>query len=157
MRTMVTEFLENEKMITTVHKAKEVRSTAEKMITLGKRENLSARRRALSFLRKKSIVFKLFDSLAPRFADRQGGYTRILRLGPRVGDGAEMALLQFVDDEPSKSPKSADSKKSDKKAAKEPTEEKKAKAKSKSTASEKSAKSSAKKSVAKKDKDSEDK
>ncbi|UCF38075.1 MAG: 50S ribosomal protein L17 [Acidobacteriota bacterium] len=97
LRTMVTEFFENEKMITTVPKAKAVRSVAEKMITLGKRENLHARRQALSYLRKKSVVFKLFDSLAPRFADRNGGYTRILRLGSRVGDAAEIAMLEFVD------------------------------------------------------------
>lgn len=99
MRTMVTEFFENERMITTVPKAKEVRSVAERMITLGKKESLAARRRALAFLRTKSAVFKLFDALAPRFADRQGGYTRILRLGPRPGDGAELALLEFVDAE----------------------------------------------------------
>ncbi len=99
LRTMVTELLESEKIVTTVPKAKEVRSVAEKMITLGKRESLHARRQALSFLRKKSVVFKLFDALAPRFADRNGGYTRILRLGPRRGDGAELALLQLVDAE----------------------------------------------------------
>lgn len=105
MRTMVTDFLENERMVTTVPKAKELRSVAEKMITLGKRETLHARRRALAFLRKKSVVFKLFDSLAPRFVDRDGGYTRILRLGPRPGDGAELALLEFVDSEAKTEPK----------------------------------------------------
>lgn len=97
MRTMVTEFLENEKIVTTVPKAKELRSVAEKMITLGKRETLHARRQALSFIRKKSVVFKLFDSLAPRFADRNGGYTRILRLGTRVGDAAELAMIELVE------------------------------------------------------------
>jgi large subunit ribosomal protein L17 len=105
MRTMVTEFFENERMVTTVPKAKEVRSVAERMITLGKKESLSARRRALAFLRKKSAVFKLFDALAPRFADREGGYTRILRLGPRAGDGAELAILEFVDAEAKATPK----------------------------------------------------
>ncbi len=105
MRTMVTEFFENERMVTTVPKAKEVRSVAERMITLGKKESLPARRRALAFLRKKSAVFKLFDSLAPRFADRAGGYTRILRLGPRAGDGAELAILEFVDAEAKATPK----------------------------------------------------
>lgn len=99
LRTMVTEFLENEKMVTTVPKAKELRSVAEKMITLGKKDHLHAKRQALSFIRKKSVVFKLFDTLAPRFADRNGGYTRILRLGPRPGDNAEMAILEFVDAE----------------------------------------------------------
>lgn len=123
LRTMVTEFFEHEKMVTTVAKAKEVRSVAERMITLGKRENLHARRQALSFLRKKEVVFKLFDSLAPRFADRNGGYTRILRLGVRTGDASEMALLELVDAAPKgeeKKPakKSKQSKSSGKKAAK---------------------------------------
>ena len=111
LRTMVTEFLEAEKIVTTVPKAKEVRSVAEKMITLGKRESLHARRQALSYIRKKSVVFKLFDALAPRFADRNGGYTRILRLGPRPGDGAEVALLQFVDVEKAGAKKDEASKK----------------------------------------------
>lgn len=99
MRTMVTEFFEHEKLVTTVCKAKELRPVAEKMITLGKRDSLHARRQALAFLRTKPVVFKLFDSLAPRFAERNGGYTRILRLGTRVGDAAEMAMLEFVDAE----------------------------------------------------------
>lgn len=99
MRTMVTEFLENEKIVTTVPKAKELRSVAEKMITLGKRDSLHSRRQALSYLRKKPVVFKLFDTLAPRFADRDGGYTRILRLGNRKGDSAEMAILELVSSE----------------------------------------------------------
>lgn len=99
MRTMVTEFLENEKIVTTVPKAKELRPVAEKMITLGKRGNLHARRQALAFIRKKAVVFKLFDTVAPRFADRDGGYTRILRLGPRKGDSAEMAILELLSSE----------------------------------------------------------
>jgi len=99
MRTMVTEFLENEKIVTTVPKAKELRSVAEKMITLGKRDSLHSRRQALSYLRKKPVVFKLIDTLAPRFADRDGGYTRILRLGNRKGDSAEMAILELVSSE----------------------------------------------------------
>ena len=96
---MVTEFLENEKIVTTVPKAKELRSVAEKMITLGKRDSLHARRQALSFIRKKLVVFKLFDTLAPRYADRNGGYTRILRLGNRKGDSAELAILELVGSE----------------------------------------------------------
>ena len=96
LRTMVTEFLEAEKIVTTVPKAKEVRSVAEKMITLGKRESLHARRQALSFIRKKSVVFKLFDALAPRFADRNGGYTRIIKIGQRRGDGAPVSLVELV-------------------------------------------------------------
>jgi large subunit ribosomal protein L17 len=111
---MVTEFFENERLITTVFKAKELRSVAEKMITLGKRDTLHARRQALSFIRKKQVVYKLFDTLGPRFAERNGGYTRILRLGTRVGDAAELAILEFVDFDATKSKPAAD-KKGDKK------------------------------------------
>jgi len=75
-RNMVTDFLDKERIITTVAKAKELRPFAEKMITLGKRDNLHSRRRALSIIRRKSVVHKLFDSLAPRYADRNGGFTR---------------------------------------------------------------------------------
>ncbi len=94
---MVTEFLDKERIITTVAKAKELRPFAEKMISLGKRENLHSRRRALSIIRRKSVVHKLFDSLAPRYADRDGGYTRIIRLGVRKGDNAERAIIELVD------------------------------------------------------------
>lgn len=112
MRNMVTEFLDKERIITTISKAKELRPVAEKMITLGKRENLHSRRRALSFIRRKSVVYKLFDDIAPRFSERNGGYTRILRLGFRQGDQAEMALLELVGSEfepvaPSKKSKKA--------------------------------------------------
>lgn len=99
LRTMVTEFLDKERIVTTVPKAKELRPYAEKMITLGKRESLHARRQALSVIRSKSVVHKLFDSLAPRFADRNGGYTRIIRLGYRKGDAAEMALIELIGSE----------------------------------------------------------
>ena len=99
LRNMVTEFLDKERIVTTVPKAKELRPYAEKMITLGKRENLHARRRALSVIRRKSVVHKLFDSLAPRYADRNGGYTRIIRLGSRKGDAAEMAVIELVGSE----------------------------------------------------------
>ncbi|MEE8402244.1 MAG: 50S ribosomal protein L17, partial [Candidatus Hydrothermarchaeaceae archaeon] len=84
---------------TTVAKAKELRPFAEKMITLGKRDNLHSRRRALSIIRRKSVVHKLFDSLAPRYADRNGGFTRIIRLGFRKGDTAEIAIIELVDRE----------------------------------------------------------
>lgn len=116
---MVTEFFENERMITTVPKAKALRSVAEKMITLGKKESLHTRRQALAYLRKKGVVFKLFDSLGPRFADREGGYTRIIRLGTRVGDKAELALLEFVDAESQAAKKAEDAKKKTKKKKKE--------------------------------------
>ena len=99
LRNMVTDFLDKERIITTVAKAKELRSFAEKMITLGKRENLHSRRRALSIIRRKSVVHKLFDSLAPRYADRNGGFTRIIRLGFRKGDSAERAIIELVDRE----------------------------------------------------------
>ncbi|HYY26583.1 MAG TPA: 50S ribosomal protein L17 [Chthoniobacterales bacterium] len=82
---------------TTLAKAKAVRPFAERMITLGKRGDLHARRIALSFLRQKDAVHKLFAELAPRTADRQGGYCRIVKLGPRASDSAPMAYLEFVD------------------------------------------------------------
>ena len=113
-QTMVTEFFENERMITTVPKAQELRSIAEKMITMGKKESLHTRRQALAYIRKKAVVFKLFDSLGPRFADRNGGYTRIIRLGRRVGDNAELALLELFDAEDITAKKSDDSKKKEK-------------------------------------------
>ncbi len=98
-RNMVTDFLDKERIFTTVAKAKELRPFAEKMITLGKRENLHSRRRALSIIRRKSVVHKLFDSLAPSYADRNGGFTRIIRLGFRKGDSAETAIIELVDRE----------------------------------------------------------
>ena len=112
---MVTDFLDKERIITTVAKAKELRPFAEKMITLGKRDNLHSRRRALSIIRRKSVVHKLFDSLAPRYADRNGGFTRIIRLGFRKGDSAEIAIIELVDregekDTPKKNKKAPSSK-----------------------------------------------
>jgi large subunit ribosomal protein L17 len=98
-RNMVTDFLDKERIVTTIAKAKELRPFAEKMITLGKRDNLHSRRRALSIIRRKSVVHKLFDSLAPRYADRNGGFTRIIRLGFRKGDTAEIAIIELVDRE----------------------------------------------------------
>jgi large subunit ribosomal protein L17 len=82
---------------TTLAKAKEVRPVAEKMVTLGKRGDLHARRQASAFLRSKTVVHTLFADVAPRFEEREGGYTRIVKLGPRQGDAAEMAILEFVD------------------------------------------------------------
>ncbi len=97
LRNLVLSLIERERIITTVAKAKEARSLAEKMITLGKKGTLHHRRLALKFLNKKDQTKKLFDELAPRFSERNGGYTRIIKLGPRKGDGAEMAILEFVD------------------------------------------------------------
>ena len=96
LRAMVTYLLENGRIETTVTRAKEVRSLAEKMITLGKTNTLHTKRQAMSFITKESVVKKLFDEIAPKYADRNGGYTRIMRIGPRRGDGAEMAIIELV-------------------------------------------------------------
>lgn len=96
LRNLVTSFLEKERIRTTLAKAKAARPLAEKMITLGKKDTLHARRQALRFIYKKEVVRKLFDEIAPRFTERPGGYTRIIKLGPRAGDGAEMAILEMV-------------------------------------------------------------
>jgi len=95
-RNQVTDLLNYEKITTTEAKAKEVRGLAEKMITLGKEGGLHSRRRALSFIMDKKVTEKVFTELAPRYAERPGGYTRIIKLGPRLGDGAAMAQLELV-------------------------------------------------------------
>ena len=95
-RNLVTDLLDYEKITTTEAKAKEARSIAEKMITLGKEGGLSSRRQALAFIFDKKVVNKVFDDLAPRFAERQGGYTRMTKLGRRLGDGAAMVRLELV-------------------------------------------------------------
>ncbi|MGM9936232.1 MAG: 50S ribosomal protein L17 [Candidatus Ornithomonoglobus sp.] len=97
LRNQVTSFLENGKITTTVTRAKETRSMAEKMITLGKKGTLAARRQALAFITKEDVVTKLFSEIAPKYADRNGGYTRIYKLGERRGDAAQMAILELVD------------------------------------------------------------
>ncbi|HEX7255703.1 MAG TPA: 50S ribosomal protein L17 [Gaiellaceae bacterium] len=89
--------IEHGRIKTTVAKAKAVKPIVEKMITLGRRGDLAARRQALAYLRSNDVVHMLFADVAPRFADRPGGYTRIVRLGPRSGDAAEMVYLEFVD------------------------------------------------------------
>ena len=96
LRGMVTLLIENGQIETTLTRAKEVAPLADKMITLGKKNTLASRRAAYEFLTKESAVFKLFDEMAPFFADRNGGYTAVYKLGPRRGDGAEMALVKFV-------------------------------------------------------------
>jgi len=93
---MVTSLLEHERIVTTTPKAKEVRRVAEKMITLAKRGDLHARRQALSFVRDKKVVDKLFGSLKDEYLERNGGYTRIIRTGNRIGDAAPMAILEMV-------------------------------------------------------------
>jgi large subunit ribosomal protein L17 len=98
-RNMVTSLLDKERIRTTLDRAKAVRPIAEKMITLGKRESLHARRQALAFIKDPEVVAKLFSTIAPRFAQRNGGYTRILRLGFRDGDGAQMAIIELIGSE----------------------------------------------------------
>lgn len=96
MRGMVTALLENGRVQTTLCRAKELRSIADKMITLGKRNTLHTRRQALAFITKEDVVSKLFNEIAPKYADRTGGYTRVLKLGPRKGDAAETAIIELV-------------------------------------------------------------
>ena len=96
LRGMVTYLLENGSIETTLTRAKEVRALAEKMITLGKKNTLASRRAALAFITKEDVVKKLFDTIAPDYADVNGGYTQIYKLGPRRGDAAEMALIKLT-------------------------------------------------------------
>ena len=98
-RNLVTSFLNHEKITTTDAKAKEIRSVAEKMITLGKRGDLHSLRQAASYIREKSVVTKLFSTIAPRYKDRAGGYTRIVKLGIRQGDAAPVSLIELVEEE----------------------------------------------------------
>ena len=97
LRGLVTNFLKYGKIETTITRAKETQSMAEKMITLGKKNTLHSRRQALEFITKEDVVTKLFSEIAPKYAERNGGYTRILKTGPRRGDSAEMAILELVD------------------------------------------------------------
>ena len=96
LRAMTTYLLEEGQIKTTVSRAKEVAPLAEKMITLAKKNDLAAYRQALSFLTKEDVAKKLFDKLGPQYAERNGGYTRVVRIGPRRGDAAEMAIGQLV-------------------------------------------------------------
>lgn len=96
LRNMVTSLFEHERIVTTVPKAKEARRVADKMITLAKRGDLNARRQAYAYIMRKDVVAKLFDELPEQYADRQGGYTRIIRTGIRQGDAAPMAILELV-------------------------------------------------------------
>jgi large subunit ribosomal protein L17 len=99
LRNLVTSFLEKERVRTTLAKAKEARPLAEKMITLGKKGTLHARRQVIAFVRKEGVVTKVFDDLGPRFGQRPGGYSRIVKLGLRGGDGAQMAMLELIGSE----------------------------------------------------------
>ena len=99
LRNLVTSFLESGRMMTTLQKAKEVRPLAEKMITLGKRDNLAARRLVHAYLLKDATAKKVFTTIAPKFADRKGGYSRIIKLGNRKGDGADLAIIELLGSE----------------------------------------------------------
>jgi large subunit ribosomal protein L17 len=96
LRAMTTYLLENGQIKTTVTRAKEVAPLAEKMVTLAKKNDLASYRRALAFLTKEDVAKKLFDQIGPKYATRDGGYTRVVRIGPRRGDAAEMAIIQLV-------------------------------------------------------------
>jgi len=96
LRNLVTDFLRAGRITTTDHRAKEVKRIAEKMITLGKRGDLHARRQALAYIYDEDVVKKLFDDIAPKYSSREGGYARILKLGPRQGDNAETVFLELV-------------------------------------------------------------
>lgn len=96
LRALVTFFLENGKIETTVSRAKEVSSMAEKMITIAKNDTLANKRRVMAFITKEDVATKLFKEIAPKYADRSGGYTRITKIGPRRGDAAEMAIIELV-------------------------------------------------------------
>lgn len=96
LRAMVTFLLENGRIETTVTRAKEVRYMAEKMITIAKTNDLHSKRQVLAYVTKEDVVKKLFDEIAPKYADVNGGYTRIVKIGPRRGDAAEMAVIELV-------------------------------------------------------------
>ena len=96
LRNLTTALLEHGKIETTVTRAKEVKRIADKMVTLGKRGDLHARRQAISYITQEAVVKQLFDETAPKYTERNGGYTRIYRVGPRRGDGAEMAIIELV-------------------------------------------------------------
>ncbi len=97
LRAMVTYLLDNGKLETTVTRAKEVRAMTEKYITIGKTNTLAAQRQARAYITKPGVVKKLFEEIGPAYASRNGGYTRIVRIGPRRGDAAEMAVIELVD------------------------------------------------------------
>ena len=96
LRQQVTDFLDNGKMETTVTRCKEIKPLAEKMITLGKKNDLAAYRQALAFITREDVAQKLFKEIAPKYAERNGGYTRVIRIGERRGDAAEMAIIELV-------------------------------------------------------------
>ena len=110
LRGLVTYLLENGKIETTVTRAKEVRAMAEKMITIAKTNTLANKRQVLSYVTKEDVVKKLFDEIAPKYADVNGGYTRIIKTGPRRGDAAEMCIIELIGDDAAEDKKSKKSK-----------------------------------------------
>src|SRR5688572_25075949 len=125
LRNLVTSFLEHGRLMTTLPKAKEIRPLAEKMITLGKRDSLHARRQVQAYLLKEAIAKRVFDTIAPKFADRNGGYSRIIKLGNRKGDGADLAIIELIGSEleVKKAEKAAQAEKATKGKGKKPQDE----------------------------------
>ena len=126
LRGMVTLLLANGQVETTLTRAKEVRSMAEKMITLGKKNTLASRRAALAYITKEDVVSKLFNEIAPKYENRQGGYTQIFKMGPRRGDAAEMAIVKLIAEAPvaeEKPAEAAPKKRASKKKSETPVEE----------------------------------
>ncbi len=139
LRGMVTFLLEKGRIETTVTRAAEVSALADKMITLGKKNTLVAKRQAIAFLKKESVVYKLFTKIAPLYEERNGGYTRVLKVGPRRGDGAEMAIIELVGAESLyavKEEKKEEPKAEEKKPAKKATKKAAPKAEAKEEAAE---------------------
>jgi len=126
-RGMVTLLLDKGRIETTLFRAKELKRVTDKMITIGKKNTLAAKRAAMAYITKEEVVKKLFDRIAPSFEDRNGGYTRVLKLGPRRGDGAEMAIIELVNYTPKDKSKKSKDKKEDKAEVKETKEKKEAK------------------------------
>jgi len=118
-RNQLLSLMQHERIITTLPKAKELRPIAERMVTLGRKNTVHARRLAARWIADREVIKKLFSEIAPRFANRPGGYTRIVKLGPRKGDGAELAILEFVD---YKLPEAAKEKKQEKQKKAKPEE-----------------------------------
>ena len=126
LRGLVTYLLENGTVETTLARAKEVRSMAEKMITLGKKNTLASRRAALAYITKEDVVSKLFNEIAPKYESRNGGYTQIFKMGPRRGDAAEMAIVKLIAEAPvaeEKPAEAAPKKRASKKKSETPVEE----------------------------------
>jgi large subunit ribosomal protein L17 len=148
LRNLAASLIDNGRIRTTEAKAKELRPFVEKLVTLGKRDSLHARRHALSIIPRREVVSKLFSDVSPRFSERPGGYTRILKLAHRQGDGAAMAFIEFVDFKFDGGAAGKPDAKSEKDAKKKPEKEAKAKAKAEDSDEEDAPKATAKKPAA---------